>query len=351
MDLSDKKNIKSIIILCLGIFALYISTQSFSMGENVLFYELVKSVIIILFAGFILILLFIGKNKTKKIENKTAENSEENLETTYKKTFNFSKIKSVIGIILFVIILIAGIRNLINCIKDYNVGMVQITLSDTEFEHNRSSRRSGRRSYYTLEGIDTNGEKYVFRVKGVEQDVRGIINDENPEIVVTFYPYSKTLVQIQIHASTGVITLPEDSEISEEDIASGEVLTEMNDGKTSNEETTEIEYEYVDVSLDELELPEYKIGENYFEVQQRIAPLISYGSSGFTQKTPLDDDYSKYKVIMDELKSEYEFTIYQDCVFLFKDDIVLVLVYHKDNQLLQDIYAVRVIGLTETTSE
>lgn len=94
---------------------------------------------------------------------------------------------------------------------------------------------------------------------------------------------------------------------------------------------------YYELDLEELDLPVYELGQNYFELEINIITSVRYGD--FVHKYRDEDDYYFYIPIFNRLEKECELTETQDCVCLVNEDTVLVLIYQSSDETLEGVRA------------
>lgn len=95
-------------------------------------------------------------------------------------------------------------------LEDAKQGVTYVTLKNTSIEYESSTRSYSPNHSYSLKGY-AGLEKMSFRVRAsdVEKNIRQIISEDAPDILVIYYPNTKKLVQLQIELEDGsVLVLP-----------------------------------------------------------------------------------------------------------------------------------------------
>ncbi len=331
---------------------------SLRIGEDAIYYVLGKNILQFIICAFPIVLYFIKEFKKKTVIKRGKDyNPAEELAQVYGDNENAIKkewerqlrspakekglpIPMTLGIwaIIAAVFLVLAIGGLVNSIRDLSGGMRALILHNTRIMYKIDSENN-EYSNLKVEGA-FNSIIYRFPLDTMDTSTIRTINMEHPYIVLTYYPNTKTLVQLDIYALEGVITLPNGLPPREERLP--EDIIEML-------ATSQAREPYEDVSLATLNLERYETISNKTldEVWDDIAPMYSYmvGSGGFASEQPTEENYQTYVSIVDELKLECDLDSNQDCRILFKDDIAIVIVYNFRNDLVEDMFAVRCIFL------
>ncbi len=331
---------------------------SLRIGEDAVYYVLGKNILQFIICAFPIVLYFIKESKKKTVIKRGKDyNPAAELEQLYEENENAIKkewerqlrsprrekglpIPMTLGTwaIIAAVFLVFAIGGLVNSIRDLSGGMRTIILQETQVTY-RNNSETGGYANVKIRGI-RKSIIYDFPVNELNTETIRLINLQHPYIVVTYYPNTEAVVQFDIYATEGIISVP-----------SGSVPRQNNLSESAIETLTAAQAKepYEDVSLATLNLERYETISNKTldEVWDDIAPMYSYmvGSGGFASEQPTEENYQTYVSIVDELKLECDLDSNQDCRILFKDDVAIVIVYNFRNNMVEDMFAVRCIFL------
>lgn len=203
-----------------------------------------------------------------------------------------------------------------------------------------------------------NQEVFQFRIsaKDADENLMRRINYFSPEITVVYYPKSKAIVQVQIffaeedkvvlpygdraYDKKSLEKLPEGKgEEPQEDDAYKEYAEVTNTPTPTPGPFVPMKQEYSEVAIEDLDLPEIQIGDDYVTVVQELAALPA--GECYEMIFPGHDRYEEYLRDWKDIKEKYEITQQQKFNILYKDDIELIIIYNAETDAIEEIFARR----------
>lgn len=237
----------------------------------------------------------------------------------------------IIGIVfmsvLNVVLVTHAAIGLSNCVRDYVEGTKQISLNNVECIYYNSAG-DGRNSLYLLKGVSPEGTEYEFVVPGMTFSFRDIINLDEAPVFVMVYANTEILYKVEVHTNDEILVVP----VEETDYSS-EPLFEVKEGIMSG---TWADYELF--LLDEVSLPEYKIGDfgtNFLIDMRTIEDYKCISANS-------DSDYQSY---IEDIVELYQIKIKDEslCYFCFKDESVIVVLMDGAYRI-KELYAIRILS-------
>ena len=157
-----------------------------SYDENIIFYMIFRSIIMLLIGcGSIIYVLFkLKKYKTTDTNSYTEKNRE------LKRIVSFS----LVGIVF----LFLGLFHSFNSIADAVEGPNEVILYSTQCKYHERSGKYGS-AYYTITGKDTENEnEYQFRLSKMSKSNVTSINDFFTNVKIVYYPRTKAIKSLEI---------------------------------------------------------------------------------------------------------------------------------------------------------
>lgn len=280
------------------------------------------------------------------------------LEEVYENRRDHTGLMGIIALLGGIALLFYGGSKVAACVQDAKTGPVQITLESTGVgDKEQADKEDNNVSAYDLYGV-ANLEFFTFRIDGDEMNemLTRRINYLSPEITVVYYPRSKAIVQVQIffdendkvvlpygeraYDSKSLEKLPEGKGEAIEDVEAYKEYTEaVNEPTPTPGPFVPMRQEYSDVAIEDLGLPEIKIGDDYITVAQELAALPA--GECYEMIFPGNDKYEEYFQDMINVKKKYELTEQQRLDILYKDDIELIIIYDAETRAIEEVFARR----------
>lgn len=335
------------------------------MGKNVLKYQLTKGVSYLLLGLAFLVPRIMHLLQEDTSDTVNGRPRQESLEEMMENGTGHISMKSVLSVVFGIILVCAGLKVTIACVRDISVGPVWIRLESARVECGSGSTEQGSSENYKLYGI-ANGEEYVFDLKGGDmyENLMRKINYQMPEMIVIYYPHSKAMMQVQIYFENNEkMVLPQgdrayDSRSLEKlPEGKGEKVEDISKYENSGPENTVIlpskpttvpgTYEptvpvYSEVALEELSLSEVQVGDDFGEVVRTLTNLPDGEKYEVRMDTSDMDTYMEHLKNVVMVRTEYEVEKELGCDILYKGDIELILIYNKDSLAIESIFARRV---------
>ncbi len=341
----------AIVLMCLAAFLP-------SLGMNVLKYRIIKCVGLAFMGGSFAIVGAESLWRDEQANTTYGRPRQKTLEEVYENRKNHTGLIGIIVLAGGIILLLYGGSKAIGCLQDMKNGPVQITLESTRMGDKSQSETKGTDAGdYDLYGV-ANTELFTFRISGKEMDENLVrrINYLTPEIIVVYYPKSKAIIQVQIFfAEDDKVVLPygerayDPKSLEKLPVGKGEAIEDVEAYKEYTEAVNEptptpgpfvpMRQEYSDVDIEDLGLPEIKIGDDYITVAQELVALPE--GESYEMIFPGDDKYEEYFQDMINIKKNYELTEQQRFDILYKDDIELIIIYDAETRAIEEIFARR----------
>ncbi len=257
-----------------------------------------------------------------------------------KGGYSFMEVISeiVFGLLFGIVITLAGVWGIFDCIKDMKEGYEIYYLRDAKIEYSLYQPR--RRSFdtkknYTLSGR-CDGENVEYRVYNTDfpESLRDRINEENPDIVVYYYEHSNIIAQVQIHFASGVRVVPQ-----------GEKAIGGSDVNLLESESDVVGYEapksYEEVEVSEASNVVINVGDYCPEIEQKIQQNIGLESGTWYDRVDfISMDVSEREEISENIKTYFELTDEQYyALYKNSNGYVLVLIYSKTDLIIQEVRA------------
>ncbi len=341
----------AIVLMCLATFLP-------SMGMNVLRYRILKC-LALAFIGLSFAIVG-GESLWRDEEANTSYGRprQKTLEEVYESRKDHTGLMGIIALLGGIALLFYGSSKVVACVQDMKTGPVRITLENTRTgEKGQADAENNNASAYDLYGV-ANMELFTFRISSEEMDENLMrrVNYLSPEIVVVYYPKSKAIVQVQIFfTEDDKVVLPygerayDSKNLEKLPVGKGEAIRDVEAYQEYIEESNvatptpgpfvPMRQEYSEVAIEDLGLPEIKIGDDYVIVVQELVSLPE--GECYEMVFPGGDKYEEYFQDMIDVKKEYEITEPQRVGILYKDDIELIIIYDEENRTIEDIFARR----------
>lgn len=346
------------ILMIISVALVLISVYFPDMGENILKYKLIKGISYVLL-GFSLLMPMILRSLQEEATNTLhGRPRQESLEEMMENGTGHISMKSVLRVVLGIILLFAGLKTGIACVRDAMDEPVWVKLESARVEAARGTEN------YELMGL-ANGEEYIFRLEGKEmyENLMKKINYQVPEIIVVYYPHSKAIIQVQIYFDDEErLVLPQGDRaydrrsLEKLPEGKGEAIEDNSKYASTTGDTPEVSLDrptavpgtygpkepvYSEVALEELNLPEVIVGADFMEVVQVLTNLPEgecYETMLFTSDI---DMFMEYMKNVATAKMEYEVAEDLGCDILYRENVELILVYNKDSFVIEAAYARR----------
>ena len=111
-------------------------------------------------------------------------------------------------------------------------------------------------------------------------------------------------------------------------------------GDDEGEDKVVVEELYYEISVDELPLPHYEIGQDY------VSLIVSFPSDYEEKDSYLDDDYHLYSPVFAKLRNLCEIESSQSIKYMVNDDTVVLLIYQKSDKSLDEVRAFHINSWT-----
>lgn len=343
-----------IVIIVYGVIFWLLNKLSVRTGEAAIYFILGKNILLVILCAFPILLYFVKESKKKTVIKRGQDyNPAEELAQAYEENENVVKkewekqlryrhrnpglpIPMTIGTwaVIAAVFLLFAIGGLVNSIRDLSGGMSTIILQETQVTYRTDSENGG------LANVKVTGTNqsliYKFSVSELDVATMRLINLQHPYIVVTYYPHTKAVAQLDIYLTEGIVSVPSGSAPRQDKLSESAIETLA---------TAQAKEPYEEVTLASLNLERYETITNTSldDVWNDIAPFYSYtiGGVGYSVDRPTEENYDTYVNIADELKTESVLNSNQSCRILFDGDIALVIVYNMKSNYVEDMYAVR----------
>lgn len=308
-----------IYVICMVVFAFFLLAAQ-DMGKNILRDELVKSIILVVCGG-----ACFGLAVYRLIDL-----------IKCKGGYSFKEIMSeiVLGLVLGILVLLAGVWNISDCIKDMNEGYEVYYIEDTNIEYSTYQDRTrtfSTKNNYTLSGR-CDGELIDYNVYNTDfpENLRDRINQESPDMIIYYYPHSRTIAQIQIQFESGVRIVPQGEE------PMGEMKVDA-----VEEESDVIGYEapknYEEVTVSEATDITINVGDYSPDIVSKLCLDTGGWYSQINSISLKDEEKEEIKTYF-ELTDEQSYGLYKN-----SKGYVIVLIYGKADLIIQDVRAYKVV--------
>lgn len=106
------------------------------------------------------------------------------------------------------------------------------------------------------------------------------------------------------------------------------------------EEDVVVEELYYEISVDEINLPHYEIGQDY------VSLMVSFPNDYEEKDSYLDEDYYLYSPVFAKLRNLCEIESSQSIKYMVNDDTVVLLIYQKSDNSLDEVRAFHINSWT-----